>query len=198
VEEYGTLVSTIPIHELARVWDGFPDEGREALAGLRYNCLVNILLGVDEDRGYPYTALYVPGEDSLFHRVSFPKAFSEHCAPPGHSALMAEITSRPGDGVWERTDQELLDRTIADLARMELLDPATLVYRKVLRFQYGYPIYDQNYFSRVAALRGAVEATGLRLLGRFAQFEYINSDVCVERALALASELNLPGTGEPC
>jgi UDP-galactopyranose mutase len=29
----------------------------------------------------------------------------------------------------------------------------------------------------------------LRLLGRFAQFDYINSDVCVERALALAPEL---------
>jgi hypothetical protein len=29
----------------------------------------------------------------------------------------------------------------------------------------------------------------LHLLGRFAQFDYINSDVCVERALALANEL---------
>jgi len=29
----------------------------------------------------------------------------------------------------------------------------------------------------------------LHLLGRFAQFDYINSDVCVERALALADKL---------
>jgi UDP-galactopyranose mutase len=38
-------------------------------------------------------------------------------------------------------------------------------------------------------MREAVAATGLRLLGRFAQFDYINSDVCVERAIALAREL---------
>jgi hypothetical protein len=38
-------------------------------------------------------------------------------------------------------------------------------------------------------MRTVVEATGLHLLGRFAQFDYINSDVCVERALALAPKL---------
>ena len=39
-------------------------------------------------------------------------------------------------------------------------------------------------------MRDAVAATGLHLLGRFAQFDYINSDVCIERALKLAGELN--------
>ena len=39
-------------------------------------------------------------------------------------------------------------------------------------------------------MRDAVAAAGLHLLGRFAQFDYINSDVCVERALALARELS--------
>lgn len=189
---HASLVSTLPVHELAKVWDGFPVEGREALAGLRYNALVNILLGVREDRGYPFTALYVPDEAALFHRLSFPKAFSEHCVPAGQSSIMAEITTRPGDGVWERSDEDLIASAVADLARMELLDPATVIYRKALRFTYGYPIYDQAYFARKAALHASVEAAGVHLLGRFAQFEYINSDVCVERALALAARLNRP------
>ena len=189
---FDRLVSTLPVHELARVWPAFPARGLEALAGLRYNGLINILLGLDEDRGYPYTALYVPDPATLFHRLSFPKAFSEQCVPPGHSAMMAEITSSPGDGVWERSDEAILDSTVASLADMGLLDPATVVYRRVLRFTYGYPIYDLDYFRRVAVLHRAVADTGLHLLGRFAQFEYINSDVCVERALALAAALNQP------
>ena len=48
---------------------------------------------------------------------------------------------------------------------------------------------DLDYRRNVTAMRDAVAATGLHILGRFAQFDYINSDVCVERALALASEL---------
>ena len=50
---------------------------------LRYNSLINVLIGCNEDRGYPYTALYVPDPELLFHRLSFPKAFSEHCVPDG-------------------------------------------------------------------------------------------------------------------
>jgi len=41
----------------------------------------------------------------------------------------------------------------------------------------------------VTAMRNAVAATGLHLLGRFAQFDYINSDVCIERAVALSKLL---------
>ena len=59
----------------------------------------------------------------------------------------------------------------------------------MVRFQYGYPVYDLEYRHNVTELRDAVASTGLRLLGRFAQFDYINSDVCVERALAMAAEL---------
>jgi protoporphyrinogen oxidase len=190
VLRFETLVSTLPIHELARVWDEFPQAGREALAGLRYNGLINVMLGFAEDRGYPYTALYVPGPVALFHRLSFPKAFSEHCVPEGQSAIMAEITSRPGDGVWEMTDQALLQSTLASLEGMGLADLSSLTYQKVLRFTYGYPIYDHSYFGRVADLRKAVADQGIHLLGRFAQYEYINSDVCVERALGLAERLN--------
>lgn len=102
---------------------------------------------------------------------------------------MAEITANAGDGVWEMTDEQILERTIADLANVGFINPDRIVYRRVVRFQYGYPVYDLDYSKNVKTLRESVAATGLRLLGRFAQFDYINSDVCVERALALASEL---------
>jgi protoporphyrinogen oxidase len=78
----------------------------------------------------------------------------------------------------------------ADLARMELLDPESVVYKRVVRFRYGYPVYDLDYRKNVTAVHHAVATAGIRLLGRFAQFEYINSDVCIERALALAGDLS--------
>jgi len=187
---YDTLVSTLPIHELLKVWTDAPEQVHRLVAPLRYNSLINILIGCNEDRGYPYTALYVPDPDLLFHRLSFPKAFSEHCVPAGSSSVMAEITTNEGrDGVWEMTDEQIIERTIAELARTGLVDPSTIVYSKAIRFQYGYPVYDLDYRANVTAMRNAVAATGLHLLGRFAQFDYINSDVCIERALALATNL---------
>jgi protoporphyrinogen oxidase len=186
---YDELISTLPIHELLRVWPDAPAEAREAAAKLRYNSLINVVIGVNEDRGYPWTALYVPDPEIVFHRLSFPRAFSETCVPPGSFSIMAEITTNEGDGVWEMSDEDVLARVVRELESMELIDPKTIVYRKVVRFLYGYPVYDLDYRKNVTAMREAVAATGLRLLGRFAQFDYINSDVCVERAMAMAREL---------
>ena len=189
---YDQLVSTIPIHELLNVWADAPPEARALAAKLRYNSLINVVLGVDEDRGVPWTALYVPDPEIVFHRLSFPRAFSEKNVPPGCFSIMAEITTSAGDGVWELGDDQVIERVVRDLELMGLIDPKTIVYRKVVRFSYGYPVYDLDYRANVTAMREAVAATGLRLLGRFAQFDYINSDVCVERALRMAEELGWP------
>lgn len=184
------IVSTIPIHELLSIWKDAPQAARDSAAKLRYNSLINVLIGTDEDRGFPYTAIYVPDPEIIFHRLSFPKAFSERTVPAGQSSIMAEITANEGDGVWELTDDEIVERSTVALEQMGFLDRKRINYRRVVRFQYGYPVYDLDYRKNVTMLRHSVEDAGVRLLGRFAQFDYINSDVCVERALALASELS--------
>lgn len=186
---FGALVSTMPIHELLKVWKDAPPAAHQEAAKLHYNSLVNVLIGCNADPGHNFTAVYVPDPGIVFHRLSFPKAFSEKAVPPGGYSIMAEITTSEGDGIWEMEEQQLLDRVLADVARLGFVDPNTVTYRRVVRFRYGYPVYDLDYRKSVTAMREAVAATGLRLLGRFAQFDYINSDVCIERALALASEL---------
>jgi protoporphyrinogen oxidase len=102
---------------------------------------------------------------------------------------MAEITANDGDGIWELSDAEALERVSADLERIGFVSRDKVIYRKVVRFLYGYPVYDLNYRRNVTLMRESVERAGLHLLGRFAQFDYINSDVCVERAVAMANRL---------
>jgi protoporphyrinogen oxidase len=190
---FKTLVSTLPIHELARIWEGFP---AGALEGLRFNSLINVLIGVRGSLDRPQTAIYVPDAGIPFHRLSFPRNFSEQCVPEGCDAVMAEITCSPGDPEAAMDDRELLRETEGHLRAMGMLGDTVPVYRKVMRFPYGYPIYDRQYHARVARMRAAVADRGVHLLGRFAEFDYINTDVCVERALALAGILApWPGAG---
>lgn len=186
---YDILVNTMPIHELVKVWKDAPDDVHEELAKLKYNSLLNVLIGCKTDPGHNYTALYVPDTNLLFHRLSFPKAFSDTCVPPGGSSIMAEITSNEGDGIWEMSDEALIERVIGEVESIGFVDRDSIVYKRLARFKYGYPVYDLEYRRNVTAMREAVAKTGMHLLGRFAQFDYINSDVCVERALKLAGEL---------
>ncbi len=186
---YATLVNTLPIHELLKVWKDAPPRVHELAGKLRYNSLINILIGNSTDPGHNYTALYVPDPEILFHRLSFPKAFGEQCVPPGGSSIMAEITTNEGDGIWEQSDDALIEKAIDQIEAIGFVDRKSIVYKRAVRFLYGYPVYDLDYRRNVTEMRETVAATGLHLLGRFAQFDYINSDVCVERALALANEL---------
>ena len=186
---YRTLVNTIPLHELLKIWPDAPAETRALAEKLRYNSLINVCIGSRTDPGHTYTALYVPDPAILFHRLSFPKAFGERCVPPSGSSIMAEITANEGDGIWEMSDEALLERVLREVEGIGFLDREEVVYTRVVRFLYGYPVYDLEYRQNVEAMRASVAATGLHLLGRFAQFDYINSDICVERALALAGQL---------
>lgn len=190
LKRYETIVSTLPIHELAKVWGGFPAAAREALTHLRYNSLINVMLGIKVSERHPWTALYVPDPDIATHRISFMCNFSEHCAPEGYEAVMAEITTNPGDGIHELSDEAVISRVLSDLDSMGVVRPEDVVYRRAIRFEYGYPVYDLDYFQQVDRLRRAVAEAGVHLLGRFAQFDYINSDTCVERALDLAGRLS--------
>jgi protoporphyrinogen oxidase len=184
------LVSTIPIQELAHALAGTPPEILAAVDSLRYNSLMTIAVGLDSAKLPDYTAIYVPDPKIRFHRLSFPAVFSPHNAPPGRSIIEAEITTNPGDGTHEMSDEDILASVIGDLENMELVRPSEVCYSRVLRTKYGYVVQDDNYRRNLKQAKNYFEQIGIPLCGRVAEFEYINMDVCIERARKVAWGLN--------
>jgi protoporphyrinogen oxidase len=187
---YDQLVSTIPIQELAYALDGVPAEIRHAVDSLRYNSLVTIAVGLDSARLPDYTAIYVPDPEVKFHRLSFPAMFSPNNAPAGKSIIEAEITTNPGDGTNEMSDDEILADVIGDLQGMDLVRPSEVCYGRVLRTKYGYVVQDDNYRRHLKKAKAYFEEIGIALCGRVAEFEYINMDVCIERGRKVADRFN--------
>jgi protoporphyrinogen oxidase len=109
------LVATLPINEMAYMFEGVPQEIKDCVNSLRYNSLFTVTIGLASERLPNYTAVYVPDPELLFHRLSFPAQFSPSNVPAGRSLVQAEITSNPGDGVWELDDSEVLRRVISGL-----------------------------------------------------------------------------------
>jgi protoporphyrinogen oxidase len=187
---YQKLVSTIPIQELAHAVEGVPSEIIAAVDSLRYNSLITVAVGFDHARLPDYTAIYVPDSEVRFHRLSFPALFSPHNAPQGKSIVEAEITTNPGDGTHEMSDSEILTDVIGDLEGMDLAHPSEVCYGRVMRTKYGYVVQDDNYRRHLKQAKAYFEQIGIPLCGRVAEFEYINMDVCIERARKLADRLN--------
>jgi protoporphyrinogen oxidase len=109
--------------------------------------------------------------------------------PAGCSSVSCEITAAPGSDLDGWNDEQLLDRTLADLARDEIIDAKNVVYRTVHREKFAYVLYDLGYSERVGIVRDFVETRKIHLAGRFAEYRYVNTDACVRRALDLARQL---------
>ncbi len=187
---YERIVSTLPIVEMTNIFEGVPQDVKDCAASLRYNSLFTVTIGLSTDRLPEYTAIYVPDPELIFHRLSFPAMFSPHNVPKGQSLVQAEITSNPGDGIWELTDEEVLCKVIAGLEAMDLIRPGEICYTKVIRTQYGYVVQDFTYRKYLDKAKAYFENEGVALCGRNAEFEYINMDQCIERGIKVATRLN--------
>jgi protoporphyrinogen oxidase len=147
-------------------------------------------VGLDSARLPDYTAIYVPDPAIRFHRLSFPASFSPQNAPSGQSIVQAEITTNPGDGTHELSDQELLADVIGDMENMDLMRCSEICYSRVLRTKYGYVVQNDDCRRYLKQAKAYFEQMGIALCGRVAEFEYINMDVCIDRARKLADRLN--------
>jgi protoporphyrinogen oxidase len=187
---YDRIVVAFPIHDAIECFEGVPHDVRRAVAGLRYNTINIVFLAVNDESLLQHSALYIPDPNVITHRLCYMGFFSKNLVRPGTSSLIAEITTNPGDGVHEMSDAAMTERVIADLDREGLIDRRNVIVTDVTRRKYGYPVYDLDYYKNIKVLNDYFASIDVPICGRFAQFEYINSDECMRRAIALADELN--------
>jgi len=188
--KYDFVISTIPVFDLLKALEGVPAEIKGASSKLQYNSLIAVLLGSEGNSLPSYTAVYFPDEDLKFNRVGFPHIFSPNNVPAGYSSLVVEITAKENDSTWRLSDEELLKHSIQGLSKCGLLDPKKLCFKKVVRSKYAYVIYDRDYLKNIRIVRDYLEKLGIVLCGRFAEFEYLNMDACIQRGRNLAKKLN--------
>ena len=186
---YRQLIATLPVTTLLSSLADVPGEVDASAKGLRYNSLRVVLIGVLGRPFPPYTALYVPSSQSLYHRVCFNHAFSENMVPSGCQSASCEITVQPGSELDAWDDEKLVTRVVADMQRDGLLDPKSVCFTQVHREKFAYVVYDEGHAERMASIRSFAATRGIHLAGRFAEFQYVNTDACVRRALDLARQL---------
>jgi protoporphyrinogen oxidase len=82
-----------------------------------------------------------------------------------------------GDDLWEMDDDALVELAKAELAELNLADPARVERGFVTRVPKAYPMYDADYGERVATIRGWLDGIGnLIQVGRNGLHRYNNSD----------------------
>ena len=184
------LVNCMPLHELFKILPA-PTDIRATLDRLLYNSIHIVVLHVKRDTIGNHFALYVPDPDILFHRLSKLNFLGEaYCREGEASTLMAEVTFRPGSYLSTLDRPAIERRVVDDLVNLGFIARKDIVAVEMRTERYAYVIYDLDHRSNVDRVLGYLRDGGIDCAGRFAEFEYLNSDGVVESALRLAEKLN--------
>jgi protoporphyrinogen oxidase len=176
-------ICTIPVQHLLPCLDDVPREVKNAADALKYNSLVCVNIGIKGSvPGISW--FYVPDPAvGRTNRISFPSGYSRHGAPDGCSAILAEITHQPGDDITDLTDDELINEVVEMLQCMQILHRDQIIYTSVERQPFAYVVYDLDYQKNIAIVKEYCKGIGIPLVGRFAQFEYLNMDGCIRSVM---------------
>jgi protoporphyrinogen oxidase len=177
--EADRVICTMPVQHLLPCLESVPAPVVAACQALVYNSLVCVNIGI-KGAIPPVSWMYVPDKAlGKTNRVSFPSSFSRHAAPEGCSSVLAEITHQPGDEVATLSDAELVREVTGMFAEMGICTPDRIVFSSVVRQPFAYVVYDLAYQENIATVRDYCAKAGIPLVGRFAQFEYLNMDAVI-------------------
>lgn len=186
-----SCISTLPIQVLISCLEDIPETVREAVSALKYNSIACVGIGV-EGKMSDISWLYIPQKElGRFNRVSFPSNYSTEVAPEGCSSVLAEITFNNGDEVSKMTDDEIVSHCVDGLTGMGIIPTKEkVIYTTVERFEYAYVVYDIDYLKNIKTVTDYFSSSGIDLVGRFSEFEYINMDGCIRHVFDYVKKMN--------
>ncbi|HID43044.1 MAG TPA: FAD-dependent oxidoreductase [Archaeoglobaceae archaeon] len=187
--KYDEIIATAPLFHIVHSMKNTPQYVLDALSDLKYNSLITVMLGMDTEKLSDYSWVYIPDRDCLPHRVAFPSNYSKFVCPPGKSSVIAEITCKTGDYIYRMSDDELMRRTIEDLHKKNIINKNDICFSRLKRTEFAYIIYDLNYEKNISIVRNFLEKAGIHLLGRFAEFKYLNMDACIRNAFNFVKKM---------
>jgi UDP-galactopyranose mutase len=148
---------------------------RAAAAALRHVNVRCVNLGVGREKLTEKHWIYYP-EETVFHRIFVQGNASPYCNRPGGFGITCEITYSDAKPLPVEGDA-LIRRCIEDCRKVGFFtadDPIWVANQVDLPV--AYVVYDHQRARNVAVIREWLSAHDLVLAGRYAEWEYYNSD----------------------
>lgn len=173
---YDRVVSTIPLKALVKVMD-LPTQVTEAIGRLKYNSLTTVLFDCPPT---DISWLYLPDKEYCAHRVGFQSALTPKATPDGCGSGALEII-----GSRHTVDDKLL---FSGTIIPQKLQPGHVIDTEFT--EYAYVIHDLDYRRSLALVSDYFDGVAnFDLLGRWAQWNYRNMDLCMKAAMELADRI---------
>ena len=189
------VVCTLPVPQLVQMLTpAVPPAVLQAAGKLGYLSLIVLYVVTRKTNLLATSYVYYLGRP--YHRLAEMNKFCTTLCPPDENMLAIEFSCHAGDPIWRSSADELLALSMPHLVQDGILEPAQVVKKFLVRAPNAYPIRYLGYRENLEAVRTHLEQLpGLALLGRTGEYQYIDSDQCMERAIELADSIAAAGGG---
>jgi len=172
------FLSSAPLTELLTQLDPPPpDAVLEAARSLRYRNHVGVNLVIEGAAPFPDNWIYVHSPDVRMARISDYLNFSaDMSGSPNIHALTIEYFCFAGDDIWESSDEQLVERAVAELATMGIAH-GRVVEGFAVRSEKAYPVIEIGYEAKIETIKEFLDRfENLLPIGRSGMFKYNNQD----------------------
>lgn len=184
------LINCLPLHELFNYIKA-PKNIIKALHELKYNSIYIIAVQAKKDNIGNNLAFYFADKDIIFHRIVKLSFLGENYRlGNNNSTVLVEITYRPKSYLSKLKKEEIQQRVIDDLDKLNLIKKKDVIDVNFKNLKYAYVVYDLKHRKNTDLVLRYLSNLGIYCCGRFAEFEYLNMDAIVEHSYKLAKKLN--------
>ncbi len=155
-----------------------PAEVLEAAHRLRYRDFLTVGLVVNQPKLFPDNWIYVHSPEVRLGRIQNFKNWSPEMVPDSSkSCLGLEYFVWEGNDLWTMPDEQLIELGAHELEKLGLVSRKDVCDGAVVRMRRAYPVYDGQYKSALATIRGYLQTLpNLQQVGRNGQHRYNNQD----------------------
>ncbi len=177
--------STMPVKELvAKMEPPAPEQIREISDGLMYRDFITVGVLCDRIKLRDSSGelvkdnwIYIQEPDVLVGRLQIFNNWSPSMvADPEKVWIGLEYFCNEGDGLWQRSDSEMITLAKKELAAMNILDEENVFDATVIRVPKTYPAYFGSYDRFPEIISWVNEFENLFLVGRNGMHKYNNQD----------------------
>ena len=187
---FSRLINCMPVHELVKYIET-PEPVKETINKLKYNSMYTVVIQAKKDAMGANFTFMVPEADIIFHRISKLNFLgASYCLPNKGTTLLVEITFMPNSNMATMNTEDITRKVIEDLEKLKLIRKKDITSAEIKQHQYAYVIYDLDHRKNTDSVLNYLTSIGIESCGRFAEFEYLNSDQVVAHAKKLAEKLN--------
>ncbi len=187
------LISSAPMKTLAQILTPrLSPDTLDAANALKYRDFITVVLIYRHADSFDDNWLYIHEPNVKVGRIQNFKSWSPEMVPdPGTACYGMEYFCFEGDGMWNFTDEMLIEMAKREMETLGLGKVSDFADASVVRQRKAYPVYDSDYVRNVAFVRAALERSfpTLHLVGRNGMHKYNNQDHSMMTAMLCAKNI---------